>query len=137
MKKHKRVWHETMRPRACAFAFNKCERCGKSAEGFDGVIHHLKYPSDCYQRSVEDLMREKICQWLCRPCHDAIHVTDNFEETEDRKKSGAHCKFCGELTFGVWDRARTLGIDYAICRKCLVRQKEEDKKDKAGQLKLF
>ena len=127
-----------MRPRACAFAFGQCQRCGKPAKDLDGVIHHLKYPAGCYQRNVEDLMREKICQWLCRPCHDAIHLTDDFEVSqEDRNKSGAHCKICGDLIFGAWDRARTLGIDYPICRKCLAKQRAEEKLDKAGQLKLF
>jgi hypothetical protein len=137
MKQHKRAWHETMRPRACALALGKCQSCGKPAEGLNGVIHHLKYPTGCYEQDVEDLMGQKVCQWLCRSCHDAIHVIDNFEEAQDRKKSGAHCKICGDLIFGAWDRARTLGIDYAICRNCLAKQKKEEALDKAGQMKLL
>ena len=127
-----------MRPRACEIAVVKCQQCGKPAKDLDGVIHHLKYPAGCYGRNVEDLMREKICQWLCRPCHDAIHITDNFEEAqESREKSGAHCKICGALDFGVWERARTLGIDYPICKKCLSKQKSERKIDESGQMKFF
>lgn len=138
MKQHKKAWHEMMRPRASLFASEKCKNCGKTTEGLNGVIHHLKYPARCYERSVEVLMRENICQWLCRTCHDAIHVSDNFEEAqEDRSKSGAHCKICGDLIFGAWDRARTLGIDYAICRKCLSKQKAEQKIDQSGQMKFL
>ena len=72
-----------------------------SAESYDGVIHHLSYPAGCHKRNVEDLLREKICQWLCRTCHDAIHITESWEEAEkDKMKRGAHCAICGELTFG-------------------------------------
>jgi hypothetical protein len=137
MKQFKRAWHEAMRPRACVLASGRCQRCDKPAQGMDGVIHHLKYPAGCYQQNVEDLMREKICQWLCRSCHEAIHVTDNFEETQDRKKNGAHCKICGKLSFGVWDRARNMGIDYPICKRCLRKQRKQERIDKSGQLKFL
>jgi len=137
MKQDKRVWHDVMRPRACAFAVGKCQRCGKSAEGFQGVIHHLKYPEGCYGRPVEDLIRERICEWLCRQCHEAIHITDEWADAQDQKKSGGHCKICGKLAFGVWDRAKTLGIEYPICKRCLSQQRHEDKINKSGQLKFF
>ena len=139
MSKHEgKAWHLEMRPRACAYAFGKCQRCGKTAEGYDGVIHHLSYPAGCYKRTVEDLIREGICQWLCRNCHNAIHITESWEEAQtDKMKRGAHCTICGELTFGVWDRAKTLGINHAICKKCMRRQRRETSEDQSGQLKLL
>ena len=137
-KQFKRAWHERMRPRACDYSGGKCQGCGQAAEGANGVIHHLKYPTGCYHRDVEDLIRERICQWLCRKCHDAIHVTEAFAEAQnDSMKRGAHCKICGKLSFGVWDRAKYLRIDFPICKRCSRKRMREQQLEKAGQMNLF
>jgi hypothetical protein len=135
---NKRVWHEEMRDRACAWAGGTCQTCGQSAQGFDGVIHHLKYTPGCYGELVEELMRQNICVWLCRQCHDKIHIAEDFAEAgADHRKSGGYCKHCGELEFGIWDRARTLKIDYPLCKKCWRTQQAGDKEIAAGQMTLL
>jgi hypothetical protein len=135
---NKRDWHEQMRDRACSLAGGICQQCGRSALGYDGVIHHLKYLPECYNRTVEDLMREKVCVWLCRACHDTIHIAENHAEAmADHRKTGGYCRCCGELEFGIWDRARTLKIDYPLCRKCLRARQRSGKESAAGQLDLI
>lgn len=130
-------WHNRMRLRACTYARESCQKCGKVTDILHGVIHHTKYPEGVYTHDVESLMDEGICFWLCKQCHFQIHIAYTLEESEDHLKRGGYCKHCGELVFGGWDRAKTLGLDYCICRLCYIRMKVIKHQNEAGQLKFF
>jgi hypothetical protein len=136
-KSNKLEWHKRMRYRACNYATETCQKCGRKTDIQHGVIHHAKYPPGVYTRDVEDLMEEGICVWLCRDCHNKIHIAHTFEESKDHLKSGGYCKHCGKLVFGCWDRARTLGLDYCICRRCYKKMKSVKQQEESGQLRLF
>ena len=133
----KREWHDAMRERACVFAGAICQRCGRHTGVHDGVIHHWKYPAGVYERDVEELITEGICAWVCKECHNKIHIAYTLEESKHPLKNAGYCKYCGELAFGCWDRAKTLGLDYCICRKCYNQGKSRRRQIDAGQLKLF
>lgn len=136
-KSNKLDWHKRMRARACTYAGEVCHRCGVATDISHGVIHHTRYPPGIYERDVESLMNEGICVWLCKHCHQEIHLAESLEESLDPLKSGGYCEHCGELVYGGWDRARTLGLDYCICRKCYKRMKATKQQEAAGQLRLW
>jgi hypothetical protein len=130
-------WHKKMRARACDYSSGVCQKCGAKTDILHGVIHHRKYPAGVYEREVEELMDEGICVWLCRECHQKIHIAETLDESKEHLKSGGYCKHCGELVFGGWDRAKTLGLDYCICRKCYKARKRIEQQEEAGQLRLW
>lgn len=136
-KKEKRQWHDKMRSRACAYSCQKCQICGAFANVSRGVIHHTKYPEGVYSHDVEQLIDEDICQWLCKQCHQKTHIAYSLEESNNSIKNAGYCKHCGDLAFGGWARAKTLGLEYCICRKCHKFRKNIEKQIEAGQLTLF
>lgn len=133
----KREWHKKMKARACQYAGEKCQNCHKSTRVSSGVIHHLEYPAGVYEKDVEELIDDEICVWLCRECHLQIHLAHSLEESQQHLKNGGHCQYCKKLVFGGWDRAKTLGLDYCICKGCYKAIKAIEKQKSTGQLTLF
>ena len=78
-----------------------------------------------------------ICMWLCRLCHDEQHTASSIAEAGEPLKRGGYCRHCGQHVYGGWDRAKTLGLDYCICRKCYKKMKGISQQVKAGQLSLL
>ena len=130
-------WHIRMRVRACVYSSETCQKCKKPTDVAHGVIHHLKYPPGVYEKDVEPLIDEGICMWLCKACHNQLHIAETLEESKGHLKSGGYCKHCGELVFGGWNRAKTLGLDYCICKKCYKAMKALRKQEQAGQKRLL
>lgn len=136
-KLQKREWHNTMRQRACDYSQGICGLCKKITLPVGGVIHHLGYPSGVYSIDVEVLIDQKICIWLCRECHEKIHITDEIEKSGAGKLNAGKCHLCGRICFGGWDRAKMLGIKECICRKCYRANKKRDKAIENGQTSFF
>ena len=133
----KHDWHSQMRLRACVYSSETCQHCKKHANITRGVIHHIKYPPHVYEREVEALIDEGICLWLCKTCHNQLHLAKTIDESKNALKSGGYCKYCGKLVFGGWDRAKTLKLDHCICKECYRAIKALQKKEKAGQARFF
>jgi hypothetical protein len=132
-KQQKRDWHKSMRKRACDYSGQICGRCNKHTTVNLGVIHHLSYPSGVYEVDVEALIDQKICMWLCKPCHVDAHFTDDITLSGAGKRNAGTCHLCGKLCYGGWDRAKTLGLTRCICRACHQANKRREEAIKNGQ----
>ena len=126
-----------MRERAWHNANGICAVCQSQIELHYGVIHHTVYPAGVYEREVEMLMEEGICVWLCRACHEQMHIAQALEETNGSVKNAGECFYCGRTAFGGWERARTLGIDHCICRSCYQARVHRRQAEESGQISLF
>ena len=136
-KAKKAEWHNRMRLRACRYVNEICQNCQRATPVENGVIHHLKYPAGVYGREVEALIDESVCLWLCKACHEQAHIAESFDETRATVKNAGYCYYCGKLAFGGWDRGKSLGVAYCICKKCLKAIRAKEKQEGAGQLSLF
>ena len=70
-------WREVKRQRR-EMAGNCCEACGRRGRL---AGHHLRYPSDPYACTVDDI------QMLCEPCHNKLHA-DKSKEKRRRDHAG-------------------------------------------------
>ena len=138
MKKSAKIaWHNTMRQRACIHAGERCQNCGKHTSIVKGVIHHLTYPPDVYEQPVEQLIDDEICSWLCKICHSQEHIAYSFEESRHFMRRGGYCHHCNQLIFGGWDRGKSMGVNYCICKKCFKSIKMRKKLEDSGQMSMF
>jgi hypothetical protein len=136
-KRQKYEWHNSMRQRACDYSQGICGLCKKTVDVKTGVIHHSAYPPGVYEIDVEVLINEKICVWLCKECHEKVHYTDKIENSGAGKLNAGKCHICDEICYGGWDRAKTLGIDKCICKKCYRANKKRTEAIKKGQTSFF
>lgn len=139
-KQLKKQWHLSMRQRAFEYANKICKQCQETTSLKGGVIHHTAYPVGVYERCVEKLIDEGICEWLCRLCHEKVHLALDFDETRGNVRNAGFCNSCGKIAYGGWDRGRGLGDndeDICICKSCLKKRRSREKKEQAGQLRLF
>lgn len=136
-KAKKAEWHDRMRLRACQYANELCQNCQKVTLLDNGVIHHLQYPVGVYEQEVETLIDQSICVWLCKACHEQAHIAESFDETRTTVKNAGYCYYCGKLAYGGWERGKSLGIAYCICKKCLKAIRTKEKQERDGQLSLF
>ena len=137
-KSEKKHWHKIMKPRARHRAKGICQQCNTPTPTLkSGVIHHTAYPAGVYEREVESLMDEGICIWLCRRCHEQAHIATDFDETRGDVKNAGNCEYCGKVAYGGWERGRTLGLDICICKPCLKQMRARERREQAGQLRLF
>ena len=121
-------WHRRLRERACIHASAICQLCGSETELRDGVIHHNEYPMAWWDSDdVEEVMDLGICAWWCKKCHRDHHIAHSLEEAMQPGKTGGVCHFCGQLKYdGGWNRARCLGLNYYLCKKCHKAKKHKE-----------
>lgn len=136
-KAEKFAWHKKFKPAAARYAKEICHHCKHHTPEDEGVIHHESYSPGVYKQHVIHLMKNGICVWLCKDCHQEEHRADCVEDGIKTQQTGGECYFCGRYNYNGWKRARQRGDDKNICRRCWRSGKKERKREESGQLSLL